>query len=179
MYSCRARSCPPACYSPCLAPSLTRLSVALVFAHCAHTSRVSQVSWHQLAHCLAASAKQSAASTEGNQTVAAEDALQSTMEMLLTELGATLVPITETAPPDSSAAASCCGPSPTTRITGAASGDFDCCQEMASPSLFGDDHVAAIHSLRYAVEGLPLFAIGQRAWAAVSQSQASPFNPPM
>lgn len=138
---------------------------------------VAQVSWHQLAHCLAASAKESAASALGAEASAAEDALQSTMEMLLTELGAALVPITEPAPPDASAAAAqCCSPSDT---RSASAGDPSCCQEMAAPSLFGDDHVAAIHSLRYAVEGLPLFAIGQRAWARVRVAHASPFNPPM
>jgi hypothetical protein len=139
---------------------------------------VAQVSWHQLAHCLAASAKESAASALGAESSAAEDALQSTMEMLLTELGAALVPITESAPPDvSAAAAQCCSPSATR--SAAPAGDPSCCQEMAAPSLFGDDHVAAIHSLRYAVEGLPLFAIGQRAWARVRVAHASPFNPPM
>ena len=50
---------------------------------------------------------------------------------------------------------------------------------MSSPTLFGDDHVAAIHSLRYAVEALPLFAIGQRAWGRVRVAHASPFDPPM
>jgi hypothetical protein len=113
----------------------------------------------------------------GAEASTAEDALQSTMEMLLTELGAALVPITESAPSDASAAAAqCCSPS-ASRSTLA--GDPSCCQEMAAPSLFGDDHVAAIHSLRYAVEGLPLFAIGQRAWARVRVAHASPFNPPM
>ncbi len=144
---------------------------------CMAQSSLAQVSWHQLAHCLAASAKESAASTLGTEASAAEDALQSTMEMLLTELGAALVPITESAPSDASAAATqCCNPSATTSVS---AGDPSCCQEMSSPSLFGDDHVAAIHSLRYAVEGLPLFAIGQRAWARVRVAHASPFNPPM
>jgi hypothetical protein len=143
---------------------------------CAYAD-VLQVSWHQLAHCLAASAKDSAAFTEGTEAVAAEDALQSTMEMLLIELGAALVPITEPAAAGPSAASSqCCGPSTTTSTS---SSDPVCCQEMASPSLFGDDHVAAIHSLRYAVECLPLFAVGQRAWASVAPSHASPFHPPM
>ena len=141
-----------------------------------HCSRLLQVSWHQLAHCLAASAKQSAASAEGAPADGADDALQSTMEMLLTELGAALVPITETAPAVSPAPTSCCTPSPSTSTS---AGDPACCMEMASPTLFGDDHVAAIHSLRYAVEGLPLYAIGQRAWARVGESQASPFHPPM
>lgn len=143
---------------------------------CAYAD-VLQVSWHQLAHCLAASAKDSAAFTEGTEAVAAEDALQSTMEMLLIELGAALVPITEPAAAGpSSASSQCCGPSTT---ASSSSSDPVCCQEMASPSLFGDDHVAAIHSLRYAVECLPLFAVGQRAWASVAPSHASPFHPPM
>ena len=42
--------------------------------------RLLQVSWHQLAHCLAASAKQSAAFAEGVPTDGADDALQSTGE---------------------------------------------------------------------------------------------------
>ena len=135
----------------------------------------SQVSWHQLAHSLAASAEETATSAPGTDSAAAEDVLQSTMEMLLKELGAALVPITDSAPTDAAATAGdCCGPS-----QGSSSGDPVCCREMLSPTLFGDDHVAAIHSLRYAVEGLPLFAIAQRAWARARVSHASPFNPPM
>jgi hypothetical protein len=100
------------------------------------------------------------------------------MEMLLTELGAALVPITESAPSLSPAsiAMGCCDATPKSDDS---SGDPNCCREMLSPTLFGDDHVAAIHSLRYAVEGLPLYATGQRAWARVRESHASPFNPPM
>ena len=135
------------------------------------------MSWHQLAHSLAANAKESDASASATCAVAAEDALQSTMEMLLVELGAALVPIADSAPVDASAAAaSCCSPSSATNVQ---SGDPACCREMSSPTLFGDDHVAAIHSLRYAVEALPLFAIGQRAWGRVRVAHASPFDPPM
>ncbi len=134
------------------------------------------MSWHQLAHSLAASAKEQTTAASGADNVAAEDALQSTMETLLTELGAALVPITDAAPADAAAAAAgdCCGPAQASSL-----GDAVCCREMISPTLFGDDHVAAIHSLRYAVEGLPLFVIAQRAWTRVKVSHASPFNPPM
>ena len=139
-----------------------------------------QVSWHQLAHSLAANAKESAVSASAIDTVAAEDALQTTMEMLLAELGAALVPIAESSPliASSAAVASCCSPSSASNSQ-LQSGDPACCREMSSPTLFGDDHVAAIHSLRYAVEALPLFAIGQRAWDRVRVAHASPFDPPM
>ena len=178
-YSCPGLRCPPACCSLSRAPSWTRCCVAFCspLSNKRAMSNPPQVSWHQLAHCLAASAKEAATSAVAAESDAAEDALQNTMEMLLTELGAALVPITDSAPADAAAAAGeCCGPS---QVPGASASDPVCCREMLSPTLFGDDHVAAIHSLRYAVEGLPLFAIAQRAWSRVRVSHASPFNPPM
>lgn len=154
---------------------MTRSEVTTSLLLTVSRSKLDKVSWHQLAHSLAASAEETATSAPGTDSAAAEDVLQSTMEMLLKELGAALVPITDSAPTDAAATAGdCCGPS-----QGSSSGDPVCCREMLSPTLFGDDHVAAIHSLRYAVEGLPLFAIAQRAWARARVSHASPFNPPI